>query len=127
MTGGRPTRLPTVVHFAAISGVPLQDRVRRDDGGHLAQRLAPERPAQYREAPPLLRGKAHTPALALLAEHTVLLDAVGDDARLIAVDEAREREQQEAERPEVGHGAVITNELAEGKHSFEPAAYAKGS
>lgn len=43
-------------------------------------------------------GKAQGSVYELLPQHAVLLDEAGDDARLIAADDTREREHEQAER-----------------------------
>ena len=86
--------------------VPPEDRVRRGDPRDLAKRLPPNRPPEYGEAPALTRREPQPSLADLLAQDSVLLDEVGDRARLVAVDEAREGKKEKAERQKVRHGEV---------------------
>ncbi len=53
----------------------------------------------------LVIGEARATTAELLLQDTVLLDEVGDDLRLLAVDPAGERGEQKLKREEVGHRA----------------------
>ena len=53
----------------------------------------------------LVIGEARATTAELFLQDTVLLDEVGDDLCLLAVDPAREGGEEELERGEVGHHA----------------------
>ena len=55
------------------------------------------------EPAPLVVGKAKAPFPELLPKNAVLLDQVGDYLRLVAVDPAGERGEQQLKREEVRH------------------------
>jgi hypothetical protein len=75
--------------------MPSQDRVRRDDASDLVEQASTERLALGGEASALIVGQAQ-PLLALeFAEDSILFEQVGDQPRLVTVDEARKRDEEQ--------------------------------
>ena len=93
-----PDSLPRISPFRSDeSPVPREDRLRRDDGGDLAQGLPAQRLSFRRQSTALVVGETHAfPArLELLFQDAVLFDQVGDHVRLLTGDPAGERRQEE--------------------------------
>ena len=67
------------------------------------QQLASEDLALGGQATALIIGQSETPLAELLPQHTILLDKVGDDLRLLTVDPAGERREEKLQREKVGH------------------------
>ena len=77
--------------------VPAQDRVGRDETGHVHEALPAERLAFDCQATPLVIGKAETPVAELFAEDAVLGLEVVDHVLLVAVDPAGDEQDEELE------------------------------
>ena len=88
--------------------MPSQDRVRRDDASDLVEQASTERLALGGEASALIVGQAQ-PLLALeFAEDAVLFEQVGDQSRLIRVDEAGEQDEEQLQWQVVGDVAELS-------------------
>ncbi len=77
--------------------VPSQERLRRDDASHSAQRLQPKSSALHGQAAPLVIREAQSTATELLAQDAVLLLEVVDDVLLLPIDPAGEEEDEQLE------------------------------
>jgi hypothetical protein len=89
-------------HSPSLSGplprdelpMPAQERVRRDQRRHLTQDLAAETVAVHRESTPLGIGQRKASPGKLLFEDAVLFTQVRDDLKLVAIDPARQGDEQ---------------------------------
>jgi len=108
LVGCRPTKpapLRPVVLLRHEPSVPPKDGVGRHDTGDLVEALAPKELALHGQAPSLVVGQAETTASQLVAEDAVLLEQVVDGLLLVAIDQAREQQEDEAESGRDGIGA----------------------
>ena len=85
--------------------VPSEDRVGRDDSSDLVEQSSTEWFALGCEAAALIVGQARSLVALEFSEDAVLLQQVGDQSRLITVDEARERDEEQLEGEVAGHVA----------------------
>ena len=81
--------------------IPAQDRVRRDDAGHLGQDPSAEFLAAHGETTPLSVSQAERTTAQLLSEDSILLTEIVDQIFLVTVQPASNREDEEVQR--VGH------------------------
>ena len=77
--------------------VPAQDGVGSDDGGDACENAATENLALRSESAALVIRESESLAAQLLLQDTVLLDEVVDDLRLMTIDPAGERGEEELE------------------------------
>jgi len=83
--------------------VPAEDRVWRHDGRHLSEESPVQDVPLYCEPAALIIVEPQASTAELLLQHAVLLDEIGDDVGLLAVDPAGERGEEEPEPEEVHH------------------------
>jgi hypothetical protein len=74
--------------------MPSEDRVRRDESGHLGQDLPTQPVARCREAASLGVGQPQPPPAQVLFEHAILCPQVFDDFTLMAIHPARQGHEQ---------------------------------
>ena len=83
--------------------VPAQYGVGCDDGRDPSQQSAAQYLAPRGQAAPLVIGEPEALAMELFLEDSILLDQVVDRLRLMPVDPASERDEEQLERKEFGH------------------------
>jgi hypothetical protein len=75
--------------------MPPQDRVRRDQRGHLTQDPSPEAVVVCRKSTPLGIGQSQSPPTEVLVEDAVLFPQVLDDLKLVTIHPARQRHEED--------------------------------
>jgi len=87
--------------------VPPKDRVWGHDGGDLGEQAATECMALGCESSTLIISEAKSPIAELLLEHSILLNEVGNDLRLVAVGPSCEGGEEQLEREGIGQDLEI--------------------